>query len=151
MSVIEALQGLDTILKTEGANYNNTGKRQKSRSFFTHPKTHAIPTEPDNNNNNLPFVTKIDFDGKKKKNQVKIPYLNTFVKNNIKNNENNKLLNDFIDSNLKKTQLFPIKKENKPAFLAGTPQKNYYLKTPLKNKRKDEEQRVKSRNKSAQR
>ena len=147
MSVIEALQGLETILKTEGDNYNDTRKRQKSKSFFMHPKTHSIPTEPNNNNNNhLPFVTKIDFDGKMKKDLVKIPYLNTFVKNNEKNN---KLLNDFIDSHLKKTQLFPIKKENKPAFLAGTPQKNYYLKTPLKTKRKDEE--LKSRNKSAQR
>lgn len=149
MSVIEALQGLDTILKTEGANYNNKGKRQKSKSFFMQPKPLTIPTEP-NNNSNLPFVTKIDFDGKSKKNQVKIPYLNTFVKNTVKNNENHKLLNDFIDSHLKKTQLFPIRKENKTAFLPATPQKNYYMKTPLKSKRKDEEQRVKSRNKSAQ-
>jgi len=146
--VVEALQGLETILRTDEG---FPSKKKKSKSFFVMGKPHIIkkvlPTEPCTH---LPYVTKLELSGNKEKMQtpIKISYLNTFVQ---KGATNNKVLTDYIDSHLKKNQLFPIGKHNIPTVtLTGTPQK-YYFKTPIKtNKFKNQDLINNSGNKSSQ-
>lgn len=136
LSVVEALQGLETIIKTEEG-ISETKRSKKSRSFFTpgkpNPQKHAIITEP-NPQLQLPFVTKLNTNPviqNKGQTPLKIPYLQTFQQKTKISTHNRKILKDYIDSQLKNNDGILGGNTRKTGKKSQTPNKSH-LRTPTR-------------------
>lgn len=154
---MEALKGLETILRTENNEESNFryARHKKSNSLLVNAKrnpknnTKNLITENNTSEENR-YVTKINITTQFPNEQpkIKIPYLNRVLKNENPQIIHSKKIKEFFDSQLK----YPLISINKEENLNNSYQiKNYFIKTPIKKKKHSEISVIPHiRNKSAQ-